>query len=432
MSIRRKYLITLGMQAFQVGAMAIMMILVAQTLGPKGKGAVALMLAVAALVSSLTHLTLPWGTVYYLGTGRIPLAAIAANALVYTVTIGVGVSLLLWAGYRGIDSRFQMHIAPELWGWAALLVVPTYLVEFGAAMLMGLRRFGRLALANGAVGCVFLAAFVLTLRGPEATVHRACLLFLGYRLTRAVALWAAVPWRETQRLQPDAGAFRRVLAFSLVGHIGTMLQIAVYRLGLLFVNALVGLSAAGLFSAAMFFADVPGHLAVALSGVLFPEVAARGGTEARSLGARACRQTLWLTLGAALTVGLAAPVLVPLLMGEAFRSAVPGVWLLLPGIVAIATTRVVEAAVSGGGWPWGGALSAGVGLCVIVAGNLLLVPRWGFLGAAVATSSAHLAQVAIIVAVFHAQTGVPLQELWAFRPQDFAALSQFLRRGLPW
>ena len=131
-----------------------------------------------------------------------------------------------------------------------------------------------------------------------------------------------------------------------------------------------------------------------------------------------------------MVLGLAAPALVPAMFGSAFRPAVPALWVLLPGVVALALTRVGVAAVVGGGWPRVGTYAGAIALALTVGFDLLLIPRWGMLGAAVASTIAYSAQSAFVVATLVRQTGLPLREIVAFRRADFVLVRELLKRVL--
>lgn len=104
------------------------------------------------------------------------------------------------------------------------------------------------------------------------------------------------------------------------------------------------------------------------------------------IASRASRYTLLFT--GLLAVGLAAlaPLFVPFYFGETFRPAVVPVLLLLPGTIGFALARPMLAISQAKGdlRPLIAATGATAGINLL--GNLLLIPTYGMLGAAVATS----------------------------------------------
>ena len=428
MSVRRNYLFSLASQAAHVAALAVIMAVIARSLGPAGKGAVGLIIALPTIVAGITLLGLQAGITYYAGSGRASLGVLAANALVYTAVVGALVTGLAWLARTPAAAALRLEFDAGLWRWAVLLLVPTYLLECGTALLAGARRFARVALVNAAAGAVFAAMFTgLLLRG-NGTVATACLLFVVYRAVRAAGVWMVIPWREAGRVRPDAAVFRGTLGYSVQGQVGKVLQILVYRLDLFLVNGLAGLTAAGLYTAATFLAEGLAHAASALRAVVLPEVAAREGDAARNLATRVGRQTLWSMVAASIVLGIVAPVLVPLMFGDAFRPAVPAVWLLLPGIVALSVSRVLVAAVAGGGWPWAGSVAAAVGLVLTIIFDLVLIPKWGFVGAAAASSIAYGVQCLSVIVLFRKQTGATLGDILRLERTDYTLFRDVVAR----
>ena len=115
--------------------------------------------------------------------------------------------------------------------------------------------------------------------------------------------------------------------------------------------------------------------------------ATRGGPDRACGGAR-----LLYTIGAAVVVGLAAPFLVPLLFGDDFSDAAIFLALLLPGIVAYApvTILVVYLSVRRGRPRLSLAVSV-VAMVLTTAAALVLIPRYGGAGAAVASTIGYAA-----------------------------------------
>ena len=129
-------------------------------------------------------------------------------------------------------------------------------------------------------------------------------------------------------------------------------------------------------------------------------------------------------------LGAVAPWLIPFLFGEAYRSAIVCLWLLLPGLVLMGAGRVLSQAIAGAGRP---GLNACVGLLTLslaVTTSLLWAPRWGAAGVALATSLAYVADALGKAAVYCRLTGAAPASLWRLTRADGDALGAWLtRRG---
>src|SRR5207249_4589689 len=111
--------------------------------------------------------------------------------------------------------------------------------------------------------------------------------------------------------------------------------------------------------------------------------------EADRLAERVSRVMGMLAAIAALLLDLLAPWVVVLFFGSDFAHSKWAVWLLMPGIVTFSVARVVSMYLLGRNQLKIDLLASFVGFVVTLALDLLLIPPFGFRGAAVASSIAY-------------------------------------------
>ena len=92
----------------------------------------------------------------------------------------------------------------------------------------------------------------------------------------------------------------------------------------------------------------------------------------------------------ALALAIVAPVLVPLAFGDAYEDSVQALWLLLPGTVALAGSKVLTSYIFSRGRPILNTGITAVSLVVTVAADLILIPLFDVNGAAIASSLAYV------------------------------------------
>jgi O-antigen/teichoic acid export membrane protein len=103
-------------------------------------------------------------------------------------------------------------------------------------------------------------------------------------------------------------------------------------------------------------------------------------------------------------MAIAAPVVLPLVYGDAFRDAVVPAWVLLVGLAGGGVTGVLTAFLSGSGRPGLGSAALGSGLVVTLALDIALIPAFGIVGAATASTLAYLTTAGVLLLVFRAVT----------------------------
>jgi len=171
------------------------------------------------------------------------------------------------------------------------------------------------------------------------------------------------------------------------------------RSEIVFLEHFVGIRAVGLFAAASTLTLMATTLPVLLNSALLPYFSEQHGLEAREPIHRVYRAMTGIValLVAPACVGAAAiaPVLVPLLFGAEFADATPiAMVLLIPagiGAVAASTTNLIystgKSAIL--------LISNAVGLAGTILLALLVIPRFGLMGAAWSRAAVHVTVVAI-------------------------------------
>jgi len=123
-------------------------------------------------------------------------------------------------------------------------------------------------------------------------------------------------------------------------------------------------------------------------------------------------------------------LLLPYAYGAEFRASVAQFWLLLPGAYLLGLEMVLVQHFVGLGLPRAIPLFWLATLGVNLALNLLLVPRWGALGAA-ASSTVSYAFIFFLVALyFHRHTGLPFGEILLLRRRELVRLIGSARQRL--
>jgi O-antigen/teichoic acid export membrane protein len=115
---------------------------------------------------------------------------------------------------------------------------------------------------------------------------------------------------------------------------------------------------------------------------------------------------------------------IPAIFGEAFRASVPVIWWILPGTVALAVSKVMCADLLARGMPEYSSVFAFVTLIVTVVLDLLLIPRMGIQGAALASSVAYFTNSTLVAMVLKCKLGVSWRALLVPSVTEFVPYRQ--------
>ena len=197
---------------------------------------------------------------------------------------------------------------------------------------------------------------------------------------------------------PSLQLARTVYVFAVRGQLGSLLTLLNLRFDFVVLAALAGPATLGIYAVASKYAEVLRLLPIAAYWVLYPRFAQADPAAAVASSRRLMRQAGAVTVVAALPLAMAAGAAVPALFGDIFRAAVLPAQILLVGLAVEGVAGVATAFLYGRGRPGLNSLAAGAGVIVTVVLDVVLIPRFGAVGAAIASSAAYLTTTISLVA----------------------------------
>ena len=318
--------------------------------------------------------------------------------------------------FAGIDSHFVLISCTAI--PFALLTI------FLQGILNGAQRFAHfnlVLLTQYASPTVTLTVALVAARGSTTAAVWAWTVSTVITATAAVYFVSRLG-RFSLRFRPST--LRQLLRFGLISYLSSLTSFVNYRFDVLIVNLFSGARQVGLYSVGTGLAEVVWYLANAAGIVLAPRVASAATDEADRLTEAVCRVVAFLAVIAAAALALTAPFLVVLFFGEAFAESAWAVWLLLPGIVAYSVARVLSMYLLGRNQLRIDLLASFVGLVVTLALDFLLIPRYGFRGAAIASSLAYTAAMVVDLIWVTRTSSMSLPALLIVRIQDLRTMLQ--------
>ncbi|HXV74862.1 MAG TPA: polysaccharide biosynthesis C-terminal domain-containing protein, partial [Candidatus Polarisedimenticolaceae bacterium] len=404
-------------------------VIVARTLGPNGKG----VLAVFGLVLQTAAAFGTFGTAFALtflaGKRRHRPAQLFGASLVLAGLLWLPAAALAAVVEDWALATALTGLSPEAYRLAVALVGPAYAVLLFQAILLGEGRVERVALIStesaAVTTAILLWALIVADRGLDGAIaaSAAGTVYAMVRLGAVLARAHGIGFADTRAI------LRFAVPFGLKGYVGSLASHAWLRADVYLLNALAGPAAVGQYSIATNMAERIWMLEGAIVQSAAPEVIRRDHDRAAELTGRVARHLLVLSVLAAAALAAVSPWIVPLFFGEAFRPAIVPLLILLPGVVALSVARVFSGYYSGQlGRPSTVSLVAGVTALIALGLYVLVIPRWGLNGAAIASTAAYAVPLAIYLFIVPRATGIPVARLLVLSGGDVRELVARTRR----
>lgn len=399
----------------------------ARVLGPEGKGAYALLTLIPMLVAQFACLGLTNANIYLLGQGRTTPRPAAENTLLFAIIASVVVLGVYWLLRAWLDPLIFKNIAPALRLLAAWSI-PFYLIFLLFNYLaLAVDDFLAFNLPNLARQILVLLGFGLLALWQQTTLFHAMLLWSIVNVVIAWHSWWLIYRREHFRPAWHPVLFREALGYGLKTYIGVVLYLLNWRLDFILCNFYLDAAAVGYYSTSATIGEMLWFIPQTLSVVLLPQVARISAREARDLTSRVCRLTMWLSLFAALFLAALAKPIIALIFGAEFLPAAPALLLLLPGIVFYCITNLLTSYVVGRGHPQENNRALVLAFLTNVPANFYLIPRWGILGAAFASTLSYTLATAYLLRAYQRLSGASLREIVGLQRSDFQFLQKLKR-----
>ena len=399
-------------QVFVTGLSLAYTVLIARWLGKAGYGSYGITLLIPQLLTKLLNLGLGTALVYYLArkdltVGQAVSKTIKAWLVLTIIGVSVGLVGLLWR-----DFLFP-GVAPKLLLLGIAIYPVLLLLELLPNILLGIRDLWRFNLVYLVFPPLALtsawALLTVFSRTPRMALAAYVLGQMGGLLTAGVFVGQVARRQRREGIPERDIRWRQLLSYAWKSHLGNIVGFLNYRLDLLLVNMLAGLSSAGLYIVAVQIGEKLWLLSQAVSTALFPRLAELHTAKEQQgrLTSLVGGFTFWASVMAASILAMVAHPLVRVLFGSKYLLSASALILLLPGITASSLGRVLAHDLAARGRPemnfWVGLLT----VIVNVLANLWWIPRFGINGAAAATSLSYSMSMVIKLFLFQHLAGLP-------------------------
>jgi O-antigen/teichoic acid export membrane protein len=383
-----------------LGSLAIATVLVARAGGPSGVGAFTLLRVLPGLAGVLAAAGLPGAAPYFLAS-RADDPRLKPTIAALTCLGAAGASIGWLALTPVLHPVFFKLWTVKLVLAGALAVFTQLFVAVGKALLQGTDDLHSANMAIVAEEAAFLPVYLCLLPYVHGNARMIEALIIA-----DVVVALAIADRLRRRgffagwSRPSYPLGREVAAYGARGQLGGLLSLVNLRLDVAILGAIAGPAVLGVYAIASKYAELLRLPGLAVTYVLYPAFARRSAADARERTRSFLIPAAAITVAAALPLALAAKFVLPVVYGDAFFGAVKPSWILLGGLVGEGVVGLITAYLYGIGRPGLNSLAIGAAVVVTVIGDVLLIPHYGAVGAAIASAVSYLTTCATLLAFF--------------------------------
>jgi len=315
-------------------------VIIARVLGPEHKGIIDLFTLITGLIAEIGMFGISNGLLYHLTNKGRPLKEIHGTGLVYSLWAGLAA---LGVGYLTLS--FWQKVFPGLEDWILLLafaVSPlTFYKLIWENIMTGINRavdFHRLSLYFSATNlAVVIFLWSINILTSTHVIIWALILLL---FSSVISFWTLNS--QAKGFTPNLKLGKDSLKYGIVIYAGVLANLLHFKIDQTMIAYWLGTGAVGIYTVSVRWAEMLFFLDQALISAAFYKIASSSSSKSYKITNIVFKTQLKISLitGAALAL-LAYPLILGL-YGTLFKGSILPLIILIPGIIAWSTSKVVS------------------------------------------------------------------------------------------
>ena len=423
---------TFGARIITLLLTALIGIIIARTLGPSGKGLLAVITMIGAIILHLGNLGITAFNTYAISNRSVKKEGIISNSFWAGLIIGA-ISFVVVVFFAFYFPLFFRNI-PRSYLLVYLLSLPFILWPgFFNAILVGEQKFRKLNIFTIITQSINLMGVVSLLLVFKLDVFYVLAWYVLVNIINALLPMSFVFLTDGFHLNLNLSVLKKTLNYGFKIYLASIFAFLILRVDLYMVNFFKGAAEAGFYSLASTFGNTFFILPLSVITVIFPKINTQDKLKKESI-AKYSRITLFLVFLVAIGALLFIRPIIGLLYGQAFLPSVQPIVFLLPGLMAWSIAAVLGQYFASIGYP----LKITIGWFLVAVLNIILnfiyIPQYGMIAAALSSTISYILALCFHYYFFHKETGLGLYDVFVPRKAEiksiFDRISGFLRKNI--
>lgn len=395
-------------------------IIIARTLGPKGKGIYSLSILFPSLLVTLTNFGITAATIFNIGKKKYSSIKIFGNNIIFTIFIStfailVGLMIIFLGGsklFAGVERGYLI---------LSLFLIPfTLFFNFISHILLGLQKIKKYNIIEFLQTFSFFILIVILLIRSRLNIKAIIVAYiLSFVLAGISLFFFTIKETKGITLKFDKEYFKNAFSFGVKIHLASIFSFLHYRIDMWLVNFFLNPIATGLYSVAVGLAEGILLFSQAVATVHFPKVASEENQKSlKEFTPRVCRNVLFITLLLITVLYISASRLIILFYSQKFLNSIYPFRVLLIGLLTITGWRILANDLTARGKPLLNTYITGISVALNIILNIILIPQLGIVGAAWASTVSYTFMFMITVFIYTKISGNKIKDVVFLQKSD--------------
>ena len=419
---------------FRVGFSKVLIILfglgtsvvTARWIGPQGNGIIAALLVYPSLFMNIGSLGIRQSTTYFLGKNIYNEQEIK-KAIIQIWMLTTFISLLICFILIHYFSSSGNNLALV---FLAILPIPFSLFNtYNSGVFLGkndIRTFNRINWIPSLIILIATIVFVVILK---MEVKGAMIASIGGQLFMFFVLLFKNKFLKSFSIQCNWKIIKNLLSLGIVYAVSLLIIDLNYKSDIILMDKLSNVYELGIYSKGSAITQYLWQIPMLFSTIVFARSAVSKNDIEFSLKVAQLLRVSFLLIGvAALILMFFSKWIIVGMYGDNFRESISVLNYLLPGVLILTIFKVMNMDLAGKGKPWVSLKAMLPALIVNIILNVLLIPKLGADGAAIASTISY-ALAAVLFLIFYSEvTNIPIWKILTYKKTDFDFILIYLKK----
>lgn len=426
----KKIIGTTGTRILNAAFNLIILVIITNKIGSTGFGIIGLILVDISIIQLSVDLVAGSSLVYF--ASRANLGQLLFPALVFVAVVIVLYYLLGLLGLTYFPILFNT-IVPEGYFFHILaLSAIGSLMWITYNLLLGQSRIRVYNIIFVLQVSTFLVVFssIIYIVGMQDVTAYLIALYVSYSVA-AIAGYISIFSKSGKiKVKGWLAVTKKVFSYGLVSQMANLLSIGNNRMSFFFIKYFSGLPAVGIYNAGLQTTEGFKLIGQSIAVVQFSTISnVRDSEYSRILTIRLMKISVLLTLAAVIVINILPESFYTWLFSDDFIGVKPVIMALSPGVLALAANNIFSHYFSGIGQPKVNLIAKVIGFVFTVILAILLIPKFGFIGAAITASVSYIATVVYQYRIFWTSTKTKHHE-WIPSKSDVTDFKRIMKEAI--
>lgn len=404
-------------------------ILTARLLGPEGVGIIKLAIFIPWLILVLTSGGLKLSNINFIASNKDDASSIFSYNIFYILFHSLFfIPLYIYVIIPILENVYIEKLSSDILYLGAIFITVNLIFYFFQGIVTGLKDIKAFSTSE-ILKTLFLLLWVIVVYYIH--IANVILIYIGYiagGLLASIYLLKKILSLKI-RLNKDINFnhFFSLISFGIKGQFATIFNVLNFKFDIFLIGYFLPATNLGIYTIAVSLTNFLLFIPSSLINILIPKASSE--KELKRYLPQLLKSIFYFTLIIGIILMASGKLLINILYSDAFIKGYDLLIILIFGTIFLGINQVITSALTGKGYPTIQSKTAGIGFVFTIILDIILIPKVGLIGAAIATSIAYTLMGFTAIYYLRKIEGISIASFLVINLEDIHQLNYWIRKS---